>query len=148
MSYSDRIPSILDEYQPNQTQVEALIDTLTLAMVAEGEVPDHEREELERTLEQLDWRGTRSIHDYVDDSIAADRDVVESGEVRSRVEDISERLDDDALREEAYFLAARVAAIDAEVVSDETDVLTTLVDVFDIPRDRLKLLTRKLRNQI
>ena len=148
MSYTDRIPSILNEYDPTQQQVEALIDAMTLAMVSEGEVPDKERRELEEALDQLDRQDGARLERYVESSLEASREVIESNTVRERVASVSDRLDDDRLREEAYFLGARITAIDAEVVSDETDVLTTFVDVFEIPRDRLKLLTRKLRTQL
>ena len=148
MSYTDRIPSILNEYDPTQQQVEALIDAMTLAMVSEGEVPDKERRELEETLDQLDRQDGARLERYVESSLEASREAIESNTVRERVASVSDRLDDDRLREEAYFLGARITAIDAEVVSDETDVLTTFVDVFEIPRDRLKLLTRKLRTQL
>ncbi len=148
MSYTDRIPSILNEYDPTQQQVEALIDAMTLAMVSEGEVPDKERRELEEALDQLDRQDGARLERYVESSLEASREVIESNTVRERVASVSDQLDDDRLREEAYFLGARITAIDAEVVSDETDVLTTFVDVFEIPRDRLKLLTRKLRTQL
>ncbi|MFB6262251.1 MAG: hypothetical protein ABEL76_01310 [Bradymonadaceae bacterium] len=133
----------------DQSQSEALIDALTFTMVAEGKVPEVEREELKNTLDEIEWTGSVDIDSYVEQSLEKARSA-ESGEEGQKafLNDVADRLDDETLEEEAYFLAARIAGIDKEVDTDETDVLRTMVEVFDIPRKRLKAITRELRQQM
>ncbi len=152
MDHFDEIKSALadDVYSHlDREPAEALIDAVMLVSAAEGKVPDREQTELDRTLSEIERRASALASDYR--QTARERAEKAAGDpeaVRAQAERILERLDDETLVEETYYLAARVAAIDIQVESEETDVLETLVDVFEIPRQRHKLLTRRLRHEV
>ena len=152
MGHFDDISSALadeDYDQLTRPQAEALIEALVLATVSEGEVPQKEESELQKSVAEIDRRATFSADDYLATARQEARQLVDDPTaIRQRADDIAGRLHDETLRDEAYYLAARISAIDAEVVADETDILTTFVDAFEIPRERLKLLTRRLRHQV
>lgn len=147
MGYFFSIHSELADYDHlDDEEVGALVDAVVLAMVAEGEVPEEEESELARLTSALDDCASMSVKTVVRERTEAAREVVGDEEAyREWARDVAERLDDQTLLEEAYYLASRMAAMDVDVVADETAVLGTYVDVFDFPRDRLKRLTQRLR---
>ncbi|MFP4599301.1 MAG: hypothetical protein ACLFVJ_13665 [Persicimonas sp.] len=127
-------------------QARALIDALTLTMVAEGEVQEVEETEVGRILDELGERTNFDVEAYLQESITSAKQAIgDQDAVDRKARDIAARLDDETLREEAYYLASRIAVVDIEVVSDETRVLQSLVAAFDIPRRRMALLTQRLR---
>lgn len=114
-------------------QEEALVDTLTYVMAVDGELSDAEEQQLSEALDVLDWDRGTSIDSYVHDSIErAKQKAATVEETRQYCLELSERLGEDWLREETYYLAARMAAADAEIVDDEHGVLKTIVDTFGI----------------
>ena len=152
MSYLDEIRSGLakekyDEIAP--VHAEALIDALALTMVAEGDVQNVEESEVGRLLQDLEPRTVVDTGEYLRESLESAREASGDSEaVRQRAEDIAQRLDDELLREEAYYLSGRIAAADINVVSGETEVLRSFVQAFDIPRGRLKRLTQRMREEV
>ncbi len=149
MSFFRDIRSKLAKKQYDQiapAQGRALIDALTLTMVAEGEVQEVEETEVDRILGELGERTDFDVDAYLQESINSAKQAIGDDEaVEQKARDIAARLDDETLREEAYYLASRVAVVDIDVVSDETRVLQSLVGAFDIPRRRMALLTQRLR---
>ena len=152
MSYFKEIRSALAD--PKYADVrpalaEALIDALALTMVAEGEIQEVEQTEVSHILEEFDEQTSLDTGAYLDEAIAASEQCVgDQDAIRRRAEAIAERLDDATLREEAYYLSGRIAASDIDVVSDETAVLRAFVQAFDIPRQRLKRLTQRMREEV
>lgn len=152
MSHFDEIKSDLADgaYQRlERDQAEALVDALVMASAADGEVGERERNELDRSLSEIEKRAAGMPDDYPSRARERAREAAGDPEAIGRLaEQVAERLDDETLIDEAYYLSARVAAIDVDVRSTETEVLETFVETFDIPRDRLKLLTRRLRHEV
>jgi hypothetical protein len=152
MSYLKEIRSALADPQyadVSPAHAEALIDALALTMVAEGEIQDVEQTEVTHILEEFDAQTSIDTEAYLDEAISASQQYSGDQEaIRQRAEAIAERLDDATLREEAYYLSGRIAASDIDVVSDETAVLRAFVQAFEIPRQRLKLLTQRMREEV
>lgn len=149
MSYFRDIRSKLAKKQYNEiapAQARALIDALTLTMVAEGEIQQVEETEVSQILGELGERSNFDVDAYLQKSIElASRAAGDPDAIDQKARDIAARLDDETLREEAYYLASRIAVVDIDVVSDETRVLQSFVAAFDIPRGRMALLTQRLR---
>lgn len=147
MGYFFSIHSELADYDHlDEDEVKALVDAVVLAMVAEGEIPEEEESELAKMTSAFDDHASMAIEPYLQERVEAAREIAGDSEAYRRwAEDVAGRLDDETLLEEAYYLAARMTAIDVEVVADETEVLETYVEVFDFPRERLKRLTQRLR---
>lgn len=132
------------EISPQHAQ--ALLDALALTMVAEGDVSSREQGQAERIRQALAERTTIDTKAYLSQAIEAAAPIAGDPQaIDAQAKAIAERLDDPILREEAYYLSMRIAAVDINVVSDETQVLSSFVQAFDIPRERLGRLTKKLR---
>jgi hypothetical protein len=149
MSYFKRIRSKLagkDYAAISPDHARAIIDAMTLTVVAEGEFKEREQTQFGRLVDALDERTSLDSKTYAEQSLAAaDEFAGDADATTRRAQDIAARLDDATLREEAYYLSCRIAAIDIDVVSEETHVLRSFVHAFEIPSQRLKRLTQRLR---
>ncbi len=125
-----------------QQQNEALLDVIALSMAADGLLEPQERVEALAALKQLNWKDHSSAELYFDGScekapgLLADPDVLDT-----YLSELSERLGEQWLVEEAYYIAARVAAVDSDVAHEERELLSALVRHFNIPSDRLRTIT-------
>jgi uncharacterized tellurite resistance protein B-like protein len=147
VSYFKQIRSKLaDANDISPEHARALIDAMVLTMAAEGELKGREETQLGRILEALEALTSIDTDAYAAQSMDAASDLAGDIDVVSKqAQDIAGRLDDATLREEAYYLSCRIAAIDIDVVSEETHVLRSFVQAFEIPSERLKQLTKRLR---
>ncbi len=132
-----------------QTQEEALIDVLTAAEAIDGQLRDVERQELLSIIEKLEWKGSVPMATYVEQSIerATNIDPV-PGELEDYFNEIAQRLDEDWLRQEAYYLASRIVLADDQIVENERLLLKYLVKAFDISSDRQQKIIQRIREEI
>lgn len=120
----------------SDTQELALVDALALAMAADHEVSQVEREELTKLLRALDWKQSGSLESYVERSLDnARRYLGEPGGVLKYCMDISARLAEGWLREEAYYFAGRLSASDQRIEDTEHEFLQALVQAFALDND-------------
>lgn len=132
-----------------QDQNEALIDALAAAKAIDGKLLDVERRELMEAMKMLDWEGGRPLEDYVDAAVERATEIApEPAELDAFFGDIGERLGEDWLREEAYYLSSRIALADEEVDESERVFLKHMVEAFEIPSDKQELIVRKIRNEM
>lgn len=114
----------------------ALVDTLALAMAADGDVSSVEREELTSLLRALDWNQSTKLEAYVEESLDKSKKYLgESGGVLKYCMDISARLAEDWLREEVYYFAGRISASDQRIDDNEHEFLQALVQSFALDKD-------------
>jgi type III secretion system FlhB-like substrate exporter len=114
-------------------QEKALIDTLTYAMAADHKVTPTEEQELAQGLRNVDWDESVPLDSYVHESVARAKTLTnEQGDAAAYCRDIAKRLGGDWLREETYYLAARIAAADQEIASEEQVLLHTIVEAFEL----------------
>lgn len=112
---------------------QALVDALTYAVAVDHRVEQEEEEELAEAVDQLDWKGSGSAREYVHESLERARRLAgQPDKMEPHLLDISSRLGEDWLREEAYYLAARVVASDEAVVDQEQQLMRTMVAAFGI----------------
>jgi tellurite resistance protein len=129
----------------SQPQNEALIDALAFAKIVDGEIAPEERRELEEAMEMLSWVGAFSIEQHIEQAIGRARAVkLDPEQTATYLSDISERLGEQWLREEAYHISALIALSDRVVVEKERALLESMVTRFNIDPERLVLITRKL----
>lgn len=127
-----------------QPQNEALVDVLVLAALADGQVVDAELDRLDELLGRLNWAGATSLEDYTRE--AFDRMAeLSRDEIEAHVRAVGERLDEAWVRDEAYYVAALIAAADHELDDRERALLGLFIDVFDIEQSRLEQMLDKLR---
>jgi len=120
----------------SDTQELALVDTLALAMSADHDVSAVEREELTSLLRALDWNQSTALESYVEESLdKAKRYLAEPGGVLKYCMDISARLEEDWLREEAYYFAGRISTSDNRVDTNEHEFLQALVQALALDND-------------
>lgn len=118
------------------TQELALVDALALAMSADGDVSSVEREELTDLLRALDWNQTTTLESYVEESLnKAQTYLAEPGGMLKYCMDISARLEQEWLREETYYYAARISASDHSIDDNEHNFLQSLVQALALPKD-------------
>lgn len=117
-------------------QEKAMIDALTYAMAVDREISPAEKDELTSSLRHVDWEEELPIEGYVSESVdRAQRVSTEKSEVAKYLSDIGRRLGQDWLREETYYLAARIAVADRDVVDEEQLLLSTMVRAFGLDND-------------
>ncbi|MGM0556521.1 MAG: hypothetical protein ACQEVA_09115 [Myxococcota bacterium] len=127
------------------TQERAFVDALTYTMLADEKVASGEEKELADALRPLKWKGSEPLESYVNESMERARQVSESGQsVRAYLSDISDRLAEDWIRDETYYIAARLAASDNSLDQLETAYLRVMVEEFDIPEDRFARISDQL----
>jgi uncharacterized membrane protein YebE (DUF533 family) len=129
-----------------QQQTEAFVDALTYAMLSDGEIAPEEEDELADALNQFDWEGAKPVELYVDEACDRAEEVLDDPAAsEDYCADIAQRLEDQKIREETYFIAAKVACADNKVVDAERVFLNRMVEAFEIDRERLALITEELR---
>lgn len=129
-------------------QEKALVDALTYAMAVDHEVAPDEEEELSSALQVLDWDTDESLESYVHTSVERSRASVNEQRTAEYCRDISERLGEDWLREETYYLAARITASDQEIVSEEQVFLSNMVAAFDLDDATHERITNQLLREV
>lgn len=133
----------------SQNQNEALIDVLAAAKAIDGKLKEVERRELMEIIKKLDWKGDWSMEGYVDHSIDKATEIEPvADELDEFFDDIGNRLKEDWLREEAYYLAARIVLADDEVVENERLLLQSLVEGLELDPQRQQLIMRKIRDEV
>jgi hypothetical protein len=129
----------------NETQERAFVDALTYTMIADDKVVTGEEDELADALRPLRWKGSQSLESYVSESLDRARRVSDSGSsVREYLRDVSERLEEDWIRDETYYIAARLAASDRSLDELETAYLRVMVEEFGIPEERFARISNQL----
>ena len=133
----------------NQDQNEALLDCLTAAKAIDGELTDAEHRELLEVMGTLEWSGARSMTAYVDLAVKRAQQLpVEAAALQAFFEDIGARLEEDWLRQEAYYLASRVVLADRKVEEEERIFLKHLVAAFGIPSKVQQKVIRKAHDDM
>ncbi len=131
-----------------QPQNEALLDVIALSMAADGLLQSEERAEAEKAIGMLAWADHSSPKLYFDGSCdTAGETLGDPDRLEAFLEDLNAKLEADWAREEAYYIAARVAASDADVAVEERELLSLLVHHFGIPKDRLRTITEKIMSE-
>ncbi len=132
-----------------QPQVEGLLDVLTAAKAIDGEIHPDEKAELEQAIKVLPWNGATTPERYIDESIQRAMNVEVTPEaLLSFFQDISARLGEDWLRQEAYYYAARISLADQVVQEEERLLLANLVEAFEIQADKQELIIRKVSREM
>ena len=132
-----------------QQQTEALIDALAGAKAIDGRLLPVELEELLEITKKLDWDGDMMLDRYVDQTVqrATELEPTEQN-MLSFFGEIGERLGEDWLREETYYLCSRVALADDVIEEEERLFLKYLVQAFEIDPQRQALIIRKIREEM
>ena len=133
----------------SQTQNEALVDVLTADKAIDGKLLDVERRELITIVEKLDWKDGVTMDRYIEESIQRATEIEPvPGELDEYFDAIGDRLQDDWLQQEAYYLASRIVLADDEIDENERLLLKHMVQGFEIPSDKQQLIIRKIRSEI
>ncbi len=125
----------------NQEQLEGMLDVITFVMVSDGVTATEEREELERAISGVRWEGTGTVEGYVAD---AERRLKDSSNPPDFLQRAASAITEDWMQDEVYYLAARMAGADKQIVAEETTFLHHLTAAFGIEGTRLRLITRRL----
>ncbi len=132
----------------SQQQTEAFIDTLTFVVVVDDTIDTTERDRLDDALDEMDWNGERPLSRYVEGSIERARGL-EPAQYNDYLEGVSARLDEQSIREQAYYVGAQIAYADESgIIESERQLLRKLVEAFEIDSDRLSLMTDELRKNM
>ena len=135
--------------QLSQTQNEALVDVLAAAKAIDGKLLDVERRELANIVEKLNWKDGAGRERYIEESIQRATEIEPvPGDLDAYFDEIGNRLQDDWLQEEAYYLASRIVLADDEIDENERLLLKHMVQGFEIPSDKQQLIVRKIRSEI
>ncbi len=135
--------------QLSQTQNEALVDVLAAAKAIDGKLLDVERRELANIVEKLNWKDGAGRERYIEESIQRATEIEPvPDDLDAYFDEIGNRLQDDWLQEEAYYLASRIVLADDEIDENERLLLKHMVQGFEIPSDKQQLIVRKIRSEI
>lgn len=132
-----------------QDQNEAVLDTLAATRVIDGDLHPSEEAELRESMKMLNWQGGHTLEQYIDRAVQRGQELrPEPAVLRPYFEDVSQRLGEDWLRQETYYMAARITLADGEVDESERVFLQALVEAFEIPGDVQALIIRKIREEV
>ena len=129
----------------DQSQNEAIVDLIALVMASDGVHEQTERAEVERALTQIDWKDHSSAALYFENALrAAPGTLADEASLGAKLDAIAGALDETWIQEEAYYMAARTAAVDSDLAPEEQVLLRELVARFDISKDRMRTLTASI----
>lgn len=132
-----------------QNQNEALIDALAATKVIDGELHPAEAAELLESMKMLKWEGGVTLERYIQSAVDRGFQLeADPAMLEGYFSDISQRLGIDWLRQETYYMAARITLADEEVVEEERLFLESMVKAFEIPGETQALIIRKIREEI
>ncbi|MFB6372493.1 MAG: hypothetical protein ABEN55_05165 [Bradymonadaceae bacterium] len=154
MGVFQTIQQFLDDHhvryaELSQPQAEAFVDALTFAMIVDGEIAGVEEQRLADALEEFEWRGEHPLPVFVDSALDRAENCKDMPDLASDYcSDIADRLDDPKLEREVYYLSAQVACADEVILDAERELLQHFVEAFELDREQLQTMTRKLRQSI
>ena len=129
----------------DQLQNEAVVRLLALVVAADNHIGPEEEAELAEGLEPLEWKShDHDLQRFSREALDDAHRVLETGQIAAYCEELADRIGEQWLQEETYFMAAHIATADAEIKEPERVVLQTLVEVFDIPERRLAHISDQL----
>lgn len=132
-----------------QEQEEALIDALTAAKAIDGKLRQVERDELMEILRKLEWKGRVPMAEYVDQSVERAQNIEPvPADLEEYFDELGDRLREDWLRQEAYYLASRVVLADDNVDENERLLLKYMVKGFGISSERQQKIIQRIREEI
>ncbi len=132
----------------DETQEKALVDILTYAMAIDQNVAAIEQQELTKELHVLEWHASTPLEAYVSEALArAQQMTTDAAQARAYCADISQRLGEDWLREEAYYYAGRIATADSRIAPEEHTLLAAIVESFDIDEKTQGRITDQLMRE-
>jgi uncharacterized tellurite resistance protein B-like protein len=130
-----------------QSQNEAIVEALVAAMVSDHEIKPSEKQELASAAERLDWKGSVSTEKYIEEAKGRAKEAMRSGWLEF-LGSVSDRLGEQWLRRDCYYLSARLAGVDNIMDESESDYLRAMVSAFNIDSDELTQITSTLRDEI
>jgi len=116
------------------SKVEALIEAMFLAAVADGSISPDESAKFAATVSSLS-KG-KIARTSMDRRVGELTVLLGSEGRKARLDAVKQRLDPGAPRETALLLAAAITASDGEVVWRENNLLAELAETLEIPQER------------
>lgn len=131
-----------------QEQNEALLDCLAYAVSMDGHVTDAELAEVKLATDMFNWRGDLPLDEYFSNALEAiDAQALDEASLRVWASELAERLGEDWLCDEAYYISARIATADQVIDEQERVMLNALVESLGLSRTRLLNITQKLMEE-
>ncbi len=133
----------------SQTQIEAYADLLALAMVIDHHIAQQERDLLTKILEQFEWPANRPSEHFINQSVRRAWGLLEAAQknaaILSYCKDISTRLKEDWIRENAFSSVIKIVHADDKLDVEESTLINLLAEAFDLPDDQKELLITRAR---
>lgn len=126
----------------DEPKLEALIETMFLAAVADGDFGDDERKQLISSVESLTDR-TMSAR-TTDALLTRIQAALEASGRAARLASVKERLGTPGERKTALALSIRLVAADGLVRTSERELILDLADALEIDRDEAADLVREI----
>jgi tellurite resistance protein len=130
------------EVEAVSPKVEALIEAMFLAAVADGHISPEESAKFAATVTTIS-KG-KIPRASIDHRVGELTVLLASEGRKARLESLKKRLDPGTPRETALLLAAKITASDGEVVWKENDLLADLAEALEIPQTRAVDLVTKV----
>lgn len=123
-------------------QVDALVEVMTLAASADGELSDSELTQLKKSLLSIDelWLSQSDI----EGRLAAAKERISLASRAARLHMLKSELPKGALRQAALELAMHVVAADGVVRTAERDLILETAEILEIDRDTAANLMRTI----
>lgn len=128
-----------------QEQKAAFIDILVTAMGIDGEIQEQEREELGSELKAISWSGEYALETYIEQAVENGKIMAEDREaLRGHLLQQAGQLPEQWLREEVYYISARIVCADSQIQPAEHTFLQVLVEALALPPERQAFISEKL----
>src|SRR5690606_34776914 len=104
----------------SQEQNEALVKVLAYAQAIDGDVAESEQKILVRAVKDLNWQGVYSLEEFVTRAVNEAYGLIYDPVKRhAYVHALGLELGDNWLREEAYYMAAKITLSDSDLQENE-----------------------------
>lgn len=117
----------------DESEARAVVDSMALAVFADGEINDDEEIEINELVSEMRWSWAEDLlaDDYVKTSLAKAQEIVASNDLAAAAKSIAERLDDGRYHY-LFEMLARIIASDGTVEDSEKSFLMVVASEFEI----------------
>ncbi len=132
-----------------QVQTEGVIEALVLAMAVDGEIHKEEVSLINAAARLLDWRGEVEIAEYVNQtvgSVGGRRKVLDNVERLTAA--IAEKLDDEWLNAETYYLVYRLVLADGVIQDAEKALLVSFAETLDLSSEQQEACEQRAISEV
>lgn len=133
-----------------QVQVEAYTDLLAVAMVIDHHIAQQERDLITTLLERFEWPSSRPSEHFINQSVRRAWGLLEAKKKEAAIltycKDISQRLEDEWLRENAFVALMNIISVDDKIEPTEASLIEHVREAFGFTTEQTNTLIERAKH--